>query len=66
MYAWALLLAAGAPLLIGSWWGLLGLPVFAALLAARIRGEGALLADGLAGYREYTAKVRWRLVPGVW
>lgn len=66
MYAWALLLVAGTPLLLGSWWGLLGLPLFAALLVARLRGEEALLADGLAGYREYMAKVRWRLLPGLW
>lgn len=66
MYAWALLFVAGTPLLLGSWWGLLGLPVFAALLVARIRGEEALLADGLAGYREYMATVRRRLLPGVW
>ncbi len=66
MYSYVLFLAAGAPLLLGSLWGLLGLLLFLPLLAARIRGEEALLRDGLPGYRGYTTKVRFRLVPGLW
>ncbi len=66
MYAYALLLMIGAPLLLGSLWGLLGLVLFAPLLAARALGEEALLMDGLDGYRDYAGKVRFRLVPGVW
>jgi protein-S-isoprenylcysteine O-methyltransferase Ste14 len=66
MYAYALLFMIGVPLLLGSLWGLLGLALFIPLLAARLLGEEAMLRDGLSGYREYAAKVRWRLVPGVW
>jgi protein-S-isoprenylcysteine O-methyltransferase Ste14 len=66
MYSYSLLLMLGAPLLLGSLWGLLGLVLFVPLLAARIAGEEALLREGLAGYREYVGKVRFRLVPGVW
>jgi len=66
MYAYALLLMIGAPLLLGSLWGLLGLVLFLPLMAARARGEEALLKQGPPGYREYTAKVRFRLVPGLW
>jgi protein-S-isoprenylcysteine O-methyltransferase Ste14 len=33
---------------------------------ARIRGEESLLADGLAGYRQYQSKTRYRLIPGIW
>ncbi len=66
MYAYALLLMIGAPLLLGSLWGLAGLVLFAPLLAARALGEEALLMDGLEGYRDYAAKVRFRLAPGVW
>jgi len=66
MYAFALLLLLGTPLLLGSLWGLLGLVLFLPLLMARVRGEEAMLAAGLPGYREYAARVRYRLVPGLW
>ena len=29
-------------------------------------GEEAMLMQGLAGYRDYASKVRFRLLPGVW
>jgi len=66
MYAYALLLMIGSPLLLGSVWGLLGLVLFIPLLAARLLGEETMLMDGLPGYREYAAKVRFRILPGVW
>ncbi len=66
MYAYAVLLLIGTPLLLGSLWALLGVPAAVALMAARALGEEALLMDGLPGYREYAAKVRFRLLPGVW
>jgi protein-S-isoprenylcysteine O-methyltransferase Ste14 len=66
MYAYAIPLLIGMPLLLGSLWGLLGAPLVMLLMAARALGEEALLMDGLAGYREYAAKVRFRLLPGVW
>jgi len=66
MYACALLLMVGTPLLLGSLWGLAGLVLFLPLLAARALGEEAVLSAGLPGYRGYAAKVRSRLVPGIW
>jgi len=66
MYSYVLLLAVGAPLLLGSLWGLFGLLLFLPLLAARVRGEEAMLMAGLPGYRDYAARVRFRLVPGLW
>jgi protein-S-isoprenylcysteine O-methyltransferase Ste14 len=66
MYAYAVLLMIGAPLLLGSLWGLLGMVLFLPLLAARVRGEEVMLLKGLPGYREYATKVRFRLLPGVW
>jgi protein-S-isoprenylcysteine O-methyltransferase Ste14 len=35
-------------------------------MAVRALGEESVLMDGLPGYREYTDKVRFRLIPGVW
>lgn len=66
MYMDTLLLIVGVPLLLGSLWGLLGVVVIMPLLALRALGEEALLMEGLPGYREYAAKVRFRLLPGVW
>ena len=66
MYAYAVLLLIRAPLLRGSLWGLLGVVLLLPLLAARALGEEVMLLDGLPGYREYAAKVRFRLLPGVW
>jgi protein-S-isoprenylcysteine O-methyltransferase Ste14 len=66
MYAYAILLLIGMPLLLGSLWGLLGAPVAILLMAARAIGEEDVLMDGLSGYRDYAAKVRFRLVPGLW
>ena len=66
MYAYAILLMIGAPLLLGSLWGLLGMAVTLPLMAARALGEEAMLMSGLPGYRDYAAKVRYRLLPGVW
>jgi protein-S-isoprenylcysteine O-methyltransferase Ste14 len=61
-----LLLLIGTPLLLGSLWGLLGVPLAIALLAVRTLGEEAVLMEGLPGYREYSEKVRFRLVPLAW
>jgi protein-S-isoprenylcysteine O-methyltransferase Ste14 len=66
MYAGAAILFVGMPLLLGSWWGLLGSAVMTLLLAVRIVREEAVLGQDLPGYDDYTAKVRYRLVPGIW
>jgi len=66
MYASTILFMLGAPLVLGSLWGLLGLAVFLPLMAARAVNEEALLLGGLAGYGDYVRKVRFRLLPGVW
>ena len=66
MYAGALLLFLGMPLLLGSPLGLLGLPVGAAVLALRVGWEEAALREGLPGYDDYARRVRHRFVPGLW
>ncbi len=66
MYAGAILYFVGVPLLLGSWLGLALAPVLALLFAARIVLEERALSAGLPGYAEYTARVHWRLLPGVW
>ncbi|SDR86895.1 methyltransferase family protein [Bradyrhizobium canariense] len=66
MYTGAILFVVGIPLLLGSWWGLLLSPLFAVLFAVRAGIEERTLIAGLPGYNDYTTRVRYRLLPGVW
>lgn len=65
MYAGALLLVIGMPLALDSWYGLLGILVLVPVLAWRLLDEERFLTRNLKGYAEYTSKVRWRLIPGL-
>jgi protein-S-isoprenylcysteine O-methyltransferase Ste14 len=62
---WALMVFAPA-LVLGSYWATL--PAFGAIacVVARTALEDRTLQRELAGYAEYAARVRWRLLPGVW
>jgi protein-S-isoprenylcysteine O-methyltransferase Ste14 len=66
MYSGVMLFFVGAPLLLGSWWGVAMAPLFVVLFAVRIAIEERALIAGLPGYADYTAQVRYRLVPGFW
>jgi protein-S-isoprenylcysteine O-methyltransferase Ste14 len=65
MYTGGSLLFIGTPLALGSYWGLLAFPVTLPALLWRLFNEEAFLAKNLAGYTEYCAKVRWRMIPGI-
>ena len=66
MYSGMILFFAGVPLLLGSWWGLVMVPLILVLFAIRIGIEERTLREGLPGYTDYVARVRYRLLPGVW
>ncbi|WP_428485514.1 methyltransferase family protein [Rhodopila sp.] len=66
MYAATIPYFAGMPLLLGSWWGLIAVPLFTVGLGVRAVGEERMLRDALAGYDDYTKRVRFRLIPGLW
>ena len=66
MYVGALIMMVGMPLALGSYWGLLTLIPGAFVFVARITDEEKALRQELDGYIEYTEKVHYRLVPGVW
>ncbi len=66
MYLGALFYFAGTSLVLGSWWGLATIPLFALLLGIRIGIEERTLRTGLEGYDDYARHVRWRLIPLVW
>jgi protein-S-isoprenylcysteine O-methyltransferase Ste14 len=66
MYAAGIPFAAGTALLLGSWYGLLLGLVFVLGLAYRAVREERVLEAGLPGYKEYTARVKYRFIPHVW
>jgi protein-S-isoprenylcysteine O-methyltransferase Ste14 len=66
MYAAALVFFAATALLLGSWYGLAGALLLAAWLVVRTALEDRELKRGLAGYTDYAARVRYRLVPLIW
>ena len=66
MYTGALIMFAGIPLGMASWWGLVPAALLAATIVWRLLDEEAFLARNLPGYSDYRHKVRARLVPGVW
>jgi len=66
MYAGALVLLAGVPLALGSFWGLLMLLPMAAALVWRLLDEEKFLSANLPGYESYRRKTRYRLIPFVW
>ena len=66
MYSATLLLFISMPLVLGS---IVALPVFLLypfIIAKRIKSEEKLLSEELAGYKEYTEKVKYRLIPLIW
>jgi protein-S-isoprenylcysteine O-methyltransferase Ste14 len=66
MYVGALIMMVGMPLALASYWGLLTIIPGVLIFAARITDEEKALHEELAGYDEYTEKVHYRLVPGLW
>jgi len=66
MYVGTLIMMIGTPLALDSYWGLVAIALALPVLAARIDDEEKMLRQELAGYEEYTEKVHYRLVPGVW
>ena len=66
MYTGNVIMMVGIPLALGSYWGLVFVVPGLIVLALRIRDEEKLLQDELTGYREYSQKVRYRLLPGTW
>jgi len=56
----------GIPLLLNSWWAMIPGAAIVGLFVYRTYREDKMLTDGLIGYAEYTEKVRYKLLPGIW
>lgn len=66
MYVGALIMTAGTPPALGSYWGLVVVVPSVLVFVARILDEEKAMRDELAGYDDYMEQVHYRLVPGVW
>jgi protein-S-isoprenylcysteine O-methyltransferase Ste14 len=66
MYSGAIVFFVGAALLLGSWWGVAMSLLFVVLFAIRAGIEERTLTAGLPDYADYAARVRYRLLPGLW
>lgn len=66
MYTGSLIMMIGTPLALDSYWGLVCILPGMIALIFRIRDEEKALTEELAGYRGYTQRVRYRLLPYVW
>jgi protein-S-isoprenylcysteine O-methyltransferase Ste14 len=66
MYVGAIVMFFATPIALGSLWGLVPALILAVAITWRLLDEEEYLARNLAGYGEYRARVRWRLVPGLW
>ena len=66
MYLATLLMFLPMPLILGSLWGLIPFALYPVVTVIRILNEEKVLTEGLFGYAEYKAKVKYRLIPLVW
>ncbi len=65
-YASLLLLVVASGLALNSLLALIPAVIFAAVVVRVTAIEDRMLQEELAGYADYAARVRYRLVPGLW
>lgn len=65
-YVGSILAQIATPLILGSVWAFIPAGLMALLFVVRTALEDKTLLEELDGYKEYAAKVRYRLLPGVW
>jgi protein-S-isoprenylcysteine O-methyltransferase Ste14 len=56
----------GVPLILGSLWALIPAFVTGILFVIRTILEDSTLYSELEGYKDFTEKTRYRLIPGIW
>jgi protein-S-isoprenylcysteine O-methyltransferase Ste14 len=65
MYSSAAVYLIAVALALGSFWALIPALLTILGLVVRLLDEEKFLAKNLAGYTDYCAKLRWRLMPGI-
>ncbi len=66
LYAGGILMILAIPVALGSLWALIPAAIAALTLVLRIGFEEEMLVHGMEGYREYQARVKYKLVPGIY
>ena len=66
MYMATLVLFLAMPLVLGSVPSFAVMLLYIPIIAKRIRNEEAVLKEGLPGYREYTGRVKYKVIPFIW
>lgn len=65
-YVGGIIHAIGMALSLGSLWALIPAGIASIVLIVRTRWEDQTLQEELTGYKEYTQRVQYKLIPGVW
>jgi len=65
-YATGIVASLMIPILLGSLWALIPCGLVVLLTIIRTALEDRTLLEELDGYKEYAARVRYRLLPGIW
>jgi protein-S-isoprenylcysteine O-methyltransferase Ste14 len=65
-YAGVIAFELATPIMLGSLWALIAGGLAALLTVVRTALEDRALHEELDGYRDYAARTRYRLLPGVW
>jgi protein-S-isoprenylcysteine O-methyltransferase Ste14 len=66
IYTFAILMYIGFGLVFLSQWSALSAGVIVAAYILKTKDEDSFLEKNLLGYREYKARVRYRLIPPIW
>jgi protein-S-isoprenylcysteine O-methyltransferase Ste14 len=66
LYSFSGFVAVGMALALGSYWALVPVAAGAVLIIVRTMLEDRTLHRELEGYPAYAARVRFRLIPGIW
>lgn len=65
MYAGGIIMILGAPIALGSLWGVIPALLGSLMLVIRIKFEEQMLLKGMAGYDDYRSRVKYKLIPGI-
>lgn len=66
MYSATILMCLAMPLVLGSLYAFVLFLAYPLLIVKRIHNEEAVLEQGLAGYKEYKERVKYRIAPYIW
>ena len=66
MYMSTLLLFLSMPLVLGSLISFVIMLAYIPIISERINNEEKVLEEGLAGYREYKSRVKYKVIPFIW